>query len=72
MKTKLLALIAFFAINACSPDDSKHEPIQIPSSGSSGCGTYKGHILHIGEKGGCYYYNSSGNKTYVERTYCNC
>ena len=37
------------------------------------CGKYKDHQLYIGPKGGCYYINSSGNKTYVDRGYCsNC
>ncbi|MGI9582873.1 hypothetical protein ACR1PO_16880 [Chryseobacterium sp. RRHN12] len=36
---------------------------------SVGC-SYNGHILHVGEKGGCYYVNSSGNKEYVEKKYC--
>lgn len=39
---------------------------------SGGCGTYNGHTLHKGSDGGCYYINSSGNKTYVERNKCNC
>lgn len=33
---------------------------------------YNKHPLHVGPKGGCYYINSSGNKTYVDRSYCNC
>ncbi|MGN6647372.1 MAG: hypothetical protein ACTHJT_12675 [Cytophaga sp.] len=33
---------------------------------------YKNHPLTLGPKGGCYYINSSGNKTYVDRSYCNC
>lgn len=32
------------------------------SSGSRG--------YHTGPRGGCYYYNSSGNKQYVDRSYC--
>lgn len=37
------------------------------------CGTYKsGQKLYTGPEGGCYYYNSNGNKTYVERAACNC
>ena len=26
---------------------------------------------HSGPRGGCYYYNSSGHKQYVDRSYCN-
>lgn len=36
------------------------------------CGTYDGHTLYAGHKGGCYYYNSSKKKTYVDRSKCNC
>lgn len=36
------------------------------------CGTYNGKILYTGPKGGCYYKQSDGEKTYVERTYCKC
>jgi len=36
------------------------------------CGTYNGHQLYKGSQGGCYYINSSGNKTYVDRSYCDC
>lgn len=33
---------------------------------------YNKHPLILGPKGGCYYINGSGNKTYVDRSYCNC
>ena len=36
------------------------------------CGTYNGHDLWTGPRGGCYYYNSNDNKTYVDRDFCNC
>src|SRR4051794_29533909 len=43
------------------------------SSGSdSPCGSYNGHQLYKGSEGGCYYINSSGNKSYVDRSQCNC
>jgi hypothetical protein len=29
-----------------------------------------GRQLHVGPRGGCYYYNSNGNKTYVDRSEC--
>ncbi|TWW00728.1 hypothetical protein [Chitinophaga pinensis] len=38
---------------------------------SGGC-NYNGHPLNKGASGGCYYTNSSGNKVYVDRSYCNC
>ncbi len=34
------------------------------------CGTHNGKILHTGPRGGCYYINSSGNKSYVDRSEC--
>ncbi|WP_198553842.1 hypothetical protein [Tenacibaculum sp. Bg11-29] len=36
------------------------------------CGTHNGKKLWTGPKGGCYYKNSNGNKTYVDRSECNC
>lgn len=36
------------------------------------CGAYKGKPLYSGPRGGCYYYNSHGNKTYVDRSECDC
>ncbi|WP_123912691.1 hypothetical protein [Chryseobacterium pennipullorum] len=38
-------------------------------SDSGGC-SYNGKTLHVGEKGGCYYVSSSGNKEYVDKKYC--
>lgn len=39
------------------------------SSSSESC-TYNGHTLYTGEKGGCYYLSSGGNKEYVDKSYC--
>jgi hypothetical protein len=43
-------------------------------SSSSGGGARRrssgGRTLHIGPRGGCYYYNGSGNKQYVDRSEC--
>lgn len=36
------------------------------------CREYNGKPLFIGKSGGCYYINSNGNKTYVDRDLCNC
>lgn len=33
---------------------------------------YNGKTLYRGKKGGCFYFNSSDKKTYVDRSYCNC
>ena len=48
----------------------------LESCGSGGIdrsgGTYNGHNLRCGPRGGCYYINSNNNKTYVARNLCNC
>lgn len=36
------------------------------------CGTYNGEQLYKGPRDGCYYKNSNGNKTYVDRSECDC
>lgn len=36
------------------------------------CGTHNGNTLFTGPRDGCYYYNSNGNKTYVDREECRC
>lgn len=41
-------------------------------TGDVKCGIYNGKQLYRGPKGGCYYINSNGNKTYVDRSYCTC
>jgi hypothetical protein len=50
------------------------QPIgRVSGSGSTGgCGTHNGHQLYKGPNGGCYYYNSNGNKTYVDASECHC
>ncbi|HMT54646.1 MAG TPA: hypothetical protein PKD16_16315 [Saprospiraceae bacterium] len=45
---------------------------QISNRNSKGCGFYKNKPLIKGSKGGCYYINRNGNKTYVEKHLCNC
>ena len=47
---------------ACEKDENNSE----------GCGTHNGNTLYKGPDGGCYYYNSNDNKTYVDRTECKC
>ena len=66
-------LITFVAIIglACK-DSSTTDPASHGGASEWVCGSYKGHTLYSGPQGGCYYYNSSGNKTYVDRSNCNC
>ena len=49
-----------------SPFAFGYEPEEWP------CGTHNGNQLRTGERGGCYYINSNGNKTYVDRSECHC
>lgn len=48
------------------------EPAIPAGSGSSGGARRSGggRQLHVGPRGGCYYINSNGNKTYVDRSEC--
>lgn len=61
----LMLINAVLAINlvftACSVSDE-----------GDACGTHNGEQLYLGPKGGCYYINSNGNKTYVDRSECHC
>lgn len=70
MKKTGYVLLMFLLAVACSKTDvspEKDTKVERP------CGTYKsGQRLYTGPEGGCYYYNSNGNKTYVERGACNC
>jgi hypothetical protein len=58
----LTALFLLFASPSCAPSDEADLP----------CGYYNGNRLYLGPKGGCYYINSAGNKTYVDRSDCKC
>ncbi|KXK56936.1 MAG: hypothetical protein UZ07_CHB004001105 [Chlorobi bacterium OLB7] len=76
MKTIFSLLIGVLLIAGCNQSTSADDPANSadPHAGQTEwtCGTYNGHTLYTGPKGGCYYYASSGNKTYVDRSYCNC
>lgn len=63
-----LILLLFFFNSSCS-SDTESESEQLTEWK---CGTHNGNQLWTGPRGGCYYYNSNGNKTYVERSKCNC
>jgi len=67
------------SFNSCADTPAGTDPGTYPGSGrgtGSGnewrCGTYNGKTLYTGPQGGCYYYNSKGNRTYVDRSKCNC
>lgn len=59
MFIKVALLLALWISTSC---EKQEEP----------CGYYNGNQLYIGPKGGCFYYNSNGNKTYVDRSECKC
>lgn len=68
---KILSLIAISLLlvsTSCSKKDDPQPatPTDVP------CVIYNGNQLYKGSQGGCYYINSNGNKTYVDRSYCNC
>jgi hypothetical protein len=60
---KILVLLLFMTFVSCSSNDS-------PADWK--CGFHNGKQLYTGERGGCYCLNSKGNKTYVDRSECNC
>lgn len=65
MKKILLLLLIVVTVSSCEGSGS--------SSDNSEFCSYNGKALHVGEKGGCYYINSTGNKEYVDKSYCkNC
>ena len=53
--------------NSCSDNEDDNEELS-----EWECGTHNGNTLYTGPQGGCYYYNSNGNKTYVDRFECDC
>jgi hypothetical protein len=60
-------------ITCCHLSCSKSADQPAAAKTDTSCGTYKsGQQLYKGSEGGCYYVNSSGNKTYVDRSACTC
>ncbi|SHM86620.1 hypothetical protein [Chitinophaga sp. CF418] len=76
MKKMLLISTLILLCFSCGKDNTTLEPGGTDntsgSGGSSGCGYHNGKPLHLGSSGGCYYINSSGNRTYVTRSECKC
>lgn len=64
MKFKILAFALMLTCFSCGGDGEDALP-------SISC-FHNGKALHVGPKGGCYYINSNGNKTYVDRSECRC
>lgn len=74
---KKLQIVCFLFISVvltqCSTDtDGIEEQDTQETRTEWKCGFHNGKQLWTGPKGGCYYKNSNGNKTYVDRSECNC
>tara|TARA_R110002033_G_scaffold167528_1_gene206738 strand:- start:16674 stop:16889 length:216 start_codon:yes stop_codon:yes gene_type:complete len=71
MKKATLPLILLFNLSILiSCETSEDDNVETRTEWE--CGTHSGNTLYTGPQGGCYYYNSNGNKTYVERSECDC
>jgi hypothetical protein len=53
-----------------SDDSRKAQPAPKVDQPDAPC-TYNGHALHVGKKGGCYYFYDGKKKEYVDRSFCN-
>jgi|TARA_B110000259_G_C13753033_1_gene297407 hypothetical protein len=70
-KLKYLLIIVFLIILSCGGnDDDVNSNSETQTEWK--CGFHNGKQLWTGPRGGCYYNNSNGNKTYVDRSECNC
>jgi hypothetical protein len=56
-----LFILTTLSYTSCTPEEDE-----------TYCGIYNGKPLYKGPEGGCYYYNSNNNRTYVDRDECNC
>ena len=65
-----ILLIGVSTFISCDSSEDEEEYIEARTEWE--CGTHNGNTLYTGPQGGCYYYNSNGNKTYVDRSECNC
>jgi hypothetical protein len=63
-------LFIFFLICLSCGDSDTDIAADVPCGTKVVSGVQKS--LYKGPEGGCYYENSSGNKSYVDRTDCNC
>ena len=73
MKKHIIKIMFIFCITCFTSCDSDDENNVINNNQEEiECGTHNGNTLFLGPQGGCYYYNSSGNKTYVDRSECAC
>ncbi|WP_372820824.1 hypothetical protein [Pedobacter sp.] len=69
MKKSLYILMLCICLS-CSKSDTS---LESDTETYSPCGRHtSGQQLYKGSKGGCYYINSNGKKTYVDRSECKC
>jgi hypothetical protein len=63
-----------FLLNSCDADNEELSSNARSTNGLTEweCGTHNGNTLFTGPREGCYYKNSNGNKTYVDRSECQC
>lgn len=71
IKKLAIILIFLFGISSFTSCESENED-NLETRTEWRCGTHNGKELWTGPRGGCYYKNSNGNKTYVDRSECNC
>jgi hypothetical protein len=64
----LIITLSLGFLTSCSKDESTCDNCP---SGSYQTTDGVVHNTYLGPSGGCYYINSNGNKTYVDRSYCN-
>jgi hypothetical protein len=75
MKKIIISVLVFsFAISYSNISQPINETLSISSILSCGTIKVKGKTksLYKGPKGGCYYINDKGNKSYVDRNKCKC
>ncbi len=68
MKINHLLIFSLSLFFSCKTNDSILSPTSCGSVKVSG--VYRS--LNLGSNGGCYYINSNGNQSYVDRSLCNC
>lgn len=71
MKETVVFCTLLLCITCFSSCDSENQN-SFQESEEWRCGFHNGKQLWTGPRGGCYYKNSNGNKTYVDRSECNC
>jgi hypothetical protein len=64
-------IVAAILISCGSNNDADDNTTISNTETVSDCGEYRGHKLHKGERGGCYYKHRN-KKEYVDHSYCNC